>query len=152
MHHPSHHVQPMHHSQASINNDNEKWLLMDSNELFVIRHDSLKKSHEVLTFKLQKERHKRSNPVPLTALEETLKDDFQTFKKSFTQTREMYQEVLSTKKTWLKKNAKYKAKLEKINKELEISNLGNIPEKDFIKFYLFELMKLRKQSTDEPLF
>jgi len=127
--------------------------MMDSSELFVIRHDSLKKSHEVLTFKLQKERHKRSNPVSAPALEESQKEELQAFKKSFTQTRETYQEFLSTKKTVLGKNAKYKTKLEKINKELEVSGMSNVQDKAFTKFYLYELMRLKKQpNTDEPLF
>mmetsp|Transcript_29128 Transcript_29128/g.26538 ORF Transcript_29128/g.26538 Transcript_29128/m.26538 type:complete len:95 (-) Transcript_29128:167-451(-) len=85
-------------------------------------------------------------------LEEGFKEEYTGIKRSFAQTRENFQRIIDTKKVWQKKYTKSKLKLEKINKEIENEDIEDISEKDFIKYYLKELMALKNSKNEDPLF
>jgi len=61
-------------------------------------------------------------------------------------------ELLILRRFGKKNTPNSKLKLEKINKEIENEDIEDISEKDFIKYYLKELMALKNSKNEDPLF
>jgi len=131
--------------------------LIDNNELFLIRHDSIKKSYDFMINKLNRERNlKRPSALPVAELEEQVRGEYHTMKKSFGVTKDIFSEVSNSKRFFSSKQSRIKKKIDNFSKEIKQNALEKVSETDFINFYLFDLMKKKSAPNnrfqDDPLF